>query len=240
MILKNRTPVSQIFLSLVSREVKFIPFAVIEIHQNGGRSIVKFTKLSNSTAAVLTSENPLAPMVEAALTNEPDNEELLKLKKDLQTRNKEIRNFLFICGASNFLTHDTFHIDQMISPFGSCMRPGLKFSSVNFSVCGSRKCHDVSSALLRLHYWAPSPSKALGTVAVAAFRKESGATEVIILTTELINANTEKSSSSAGIGASNKDSSSSHSWKIGDRCLAPWSEDGQYYGAVSDDITDSG
>ncbi|GFY45261.1 survival of motor neuron-related-splicing factor 30 [Trichonephila inaurata madagascariensis] len=86
--------------------------------------------------------------VEAALTNEPDNEELLKLKKDLQ--------------------------------------------------------------------------------------------EVIILTTELINANTEKSSSSAGNGASNKDSSSSHSWNTGDRCLAPWSEDGQYYEAVIDDITEDG
>ncbi|GFQ93803.1 survival of motor neuron-related-splicing factor 30 [Trichonephila clavata] len=158
--------------------------------------------------------------VEAALTNEPDNEELLKLKKDLQQS----------------LGLNTILISDMLFS----MKPGLKFSSVNFSVCGSRKCHDVSSALIRLHYWAPSPSKALGTVAVAAFRKESGATEVIILTTELINANTEKSSSSVGSGASNKDSSSSHSWKIGDGCLAPWSEDGLYYEAVIDDITEDG
>ncbi|KAF8789225.1 Survival of motor neuron-related-splicing like protein [Argiope bruennichi] len=88
-------------------------------------------------------------MVEAALTNEPDNEELLKLKKDLQ--------------------------------------------------------------------------------------------EVIQLTTDLIAANTEKSSSSLGHGGSSKESdASSGSWIIGEKCLAPWSEDGQYYEAVIDDVTEDG
>ncbi|GIX68412.1 survival of motor neuron-related-splicing factor 30 [Caerostris darwini] len=62
--------------------------------------------------------------------------------------------------------------------------------------------------------------------------------EVIQLTTQLIDNNTEKNSGSFAEGSS-KDSGSG-SWKAGERCLAPWSEDGQFYEAVIDDITEDG
>ncbi|CAL1294841.1 unnamed protein product, partial [Larinioides sclopetarius] len=105
-------------------------------------------KMAEDLASNLNSYQIQLQQVEAALTNEPDNEELLKLKKDLQ--------------------------------------------------------------------------------------------EVIQLTTELIAANTEKSSSSVGLGGSSKDSDASGSWSKGERCLAPWSEDGQFYEAIIDEIKEDG
>lgn len=55
-----------------------------------------------------------------------------------------------------------------------------------------------------------------------------GFQEVILLTTELIAANTEKTATTVSYEGSSKESTSQrHRWKTGDICLAPWSEDGQ-------------
>lgn len=65
--------------------------------------------------------------------------------------------------------------------------------------------------------------------------------EVILLTTELIAANAEKVTPSVSYEGTNKESSSQkHKWKAGDMCLAPWSEDGLYYEAIIEDITEDG
>ncbi|XP_054707314.1 survival of motor neuron-related-splicing factor 30-like [Uloborus diversus] len=64
--------------------------------------------------------------------------------------------------------------------------------------------------------------------------------EVILLTTDLIAANSEKAVPAVSLEGSSKDSSILKYWKPGDKCLAPWSEDGQYYEAVIEDITENG
>ncbi|OXA58171.1 survival of motor neuron-related-splicing factor 30 [Folsomia candida] len=56
-------------------------------------------------------------------------------------------------------------------------------------------------------------------------------TEVIELTKELFD-------QQSGPGSSYGDES--RSWKVGDRCLAPWSQDGKYYEAVIEEIHDDG
>ncbi|KFM81040.1 Survival of motor neuron-related-splicing factor 30, partial [Stegodyphus mimosarum] len=65
--------------------------------------------------------------------------------------------------------------------------------------------------------------------------------EVILLTTELITANSEKATPTLSYEGSSKESSALQCrWNTGDKCLAPWSEDGQYYEAVIEDITEDG
>jgi len=65
--------------------------------------------------------------------------------------------------------------------------------------------------------------------------------EVILLTTDLIAANAEKATSPLNYEGSSKESTSQKSkWKTGDKCMAPWSEDGQYYEAVIEDVTEDG
>jgi len=55
--------------------------------------------------------------------------------------------------------------------------------------------------------------------------------EVIELTKELLD-------QQSGPGSSFSDDS--RSWNVGDRCLAPWSQDGKYYEAVIEEIHDDG
>lgn len=66
--------------------------------------------------------------------------------------------------------------------------------------------------------------------------------EVITLTENLID--TQGSSSAAGAGlnseGSSKESGAIRAWKVGDKCMAVWSEDSQWYDAVIDAITDDG
>lgn len=64
--------------------------------------------------------------------------------------------------------------------------------------------------------------------------------EVILLTTELIAANTEKATPSASNEGSSKESSQKSKWRTGDMVMAPWSEDGLYYEAMVGDITEDG
>ncbi|KAG0718388.1 Survival of motor neuron-related-splicing factor 30 [Chionoecetes opilio] len=66
--------------------------------------------------------------------------------------------------------------------------------------------------------------------------------EVISLTGNLID--TQGTSSGAGAGltseGSSKEPGPTKAWKVGDACMAVWSEDSQWYDAVIDAITDDG
>ncbi|KAG8179695.1 hypothetical protein JTE90_025651 [Oedothorax gibbosus] len=65
--------------------------------------------------------------------------------------------------------------------------------------------------------------------------------EVILLTTDLIKASADKpSTSGATEGSSSNYGIPSRGWKGGDACLAPWSEDGQYYEALIEEVTPDG
>lgn len=50
---------------------------------------------------------------------------------------------------------------------------------------------------------------------------------MILLTTELIAANAEKATPLSVEGSSKEIGAQKSRWKPGDRCMAPWSEDGQ-------------
>lgn len=66
--------------------------------------------------------------------------------------------------------------------------------------------------------------------------------EVITLTTNLLEAQASAAGSNAGHGSqsSSAEASAVKAWKVGDECLAMWSEDSQWYDAVIDAITDDG
>ncbi|XP_068202420.1 survival of motor neuron-related-splicing factor 30 [Palaemon carinicauda] len=66
--------------------------------------------------------------------------------------------------------------------------------------------------------------------------------EVITLTTNLLEAQASAASSNAGHGSQSSSSEAPviKAWKVGDECLAMWSEDSQWYDAVIDAITDDG
>lgn len=66
--------------------------------------------------------------------------------------------------------------------------------------------------------------------------------EVINLTTELIAASTSDVQAAVPIGGAVKGEKPAiqTQWKAGDTCMAPWSEDAQFYEAVIEDITEDG
>lgn len=66
--------------------------------------------------------------------------------------------------------------------------------------------------------------------------------EVIALTKNLIDTQASTTTNNAGLssGKSSSEPAPVRQWKVGDECLAMWSEDSQWYDAVIDAITDDG
>lgn len=61
--------------------------------------------------------------------------------------------------------------------------------------------------------------------------------EVIALTNELLNAQLEAQSDSKGKGSSHK---KANQWSVGDKCMAPWSNNGQYYDCTIEELSENG
>ncbi|XP_015917322.1 survival of motor neuron-related-splicing factor 30 [Parasteatoda tepidariorum] len=64
--------------------------------------------------------------------------------------------------------------------------------------------------------------------------------EVIHLTTDLIAANADKAPGSYNDETNREFGTYGYKWTAGDACLAPWSEDNQFYEAIIEDITEDG
>lgn len=61
--------------------------------------------------------------------------------------------------------------------------------------------------------------------------------DVIALTNELINAQRETETDNKGKSSGHK---KSINWSVGDKCMAPWSNNGQYYDCTIEELSESG
>ena len=65
--------------------------------------------------------------------------------------------------------------------------------------------------------------------------------EVIALTNELISAQFEGEEDVKTKGSDSRSSHKKHiQWNVGDKCMAPWSNNGQYYDCTIEDMNESG
>ncbi|GAB1302537.1 Survival of motor neuron-related-splicing factor 30 [Apodemus speciosus] len=157
--------------------------------------------MSEDLAKQLASYKAQLQQVEAALSGNGENEDLLKLKKDLQWLSASPKR---LPSVSRVLECTPF--DLLICRSQHLMLPGI----ADYCNC----CPSVSEG------------------AVSELRL-GGGKEVIELTKDLLSTQPSEALASSDSFASTQPT---HSWKVGDKCMAIWSEDGQCYEAEIEEI----
>ncbi|XP_015777196.1 PREDICTED: survival of motor neuron-related-splicing factor 30-like [Acropora digitifera] len=202
--------------------------------------------------------------VEAALTTDPENEELKKLKQDLEevitltldllNVNEKGGNSAAVPSGTKWKVGDT--CQAVWSQDGSyydatvdSISDDLTTCTVSFDKYGNTEIVKLSSLRPKNQAGMKRPTETT-QVAAGAVKKSRAAEdvireqkkkkllkkakiqfeEVITLTLDLLNVN-EKGGNSAAVSSGTK-------WKVGDTCQAVWSQDGSYYDATVDSISD--